>query len=442
LAERAKDVTVMVCADLGDLNENAKRELDRLKDPGVVPIFAPSDGAKAHRALGKADLVVDALLGTGARGAPEGAVFDAITAMNALGKLVVAVDIPSGVDCDTGSIPGEAVWANRTVTLGLPKPFLFKGEGMDRVGKWTVESIGFPTVILDEERDARLIGAQEVKALLPKRAKQTNKHKQGSVLIVAGCEKMPGAAVLAAGGALRAGAGLVTVASVASVCEAVSKNLPEAILLQLPEVRGVISPDAADVILEKQDRFQSAVFGPGISTAEPVGHFLKRVWSEPLKWRMVLDADALNWIAKGISLPTTDVVLTPHEGEIARLLHISPEDVSLSRFKAARQAFENLGKTIVLKGAYSLIAGAGNPLLVNPTGNPGLAAPGTGDVLSGVLGALLTRHESLRAAIAGVYWHGLAGDLCAKEIGPAGFLASEVADRLPKARATITSACA
>jgi len=351
------------------------------------------------------------------------------------------VDIPSGVECDTGSLPGAAISAQRTVTFGLAKPFLFQGEGMDRVGQWSVDPIGFPSQILEVERGARLIHVQEVRELLPRRAKQTNKHKQGSVLIVAGCEKMPGAAVLAARGALRAGAGLVTVASVTSVCEAVSKILPEAILFALPEKNGAISPDAADVVLEKQDRYHTAVFGPGLSTAEPVGEFLKRIWKDATKWRMVLDADALNWIAKGIPFPVSDFIWTPHEGELARILNVPAEEVAANRFAAAKRGFEKFRKTLVLKGAYSIVAGVGNTLLVNPTGNPGLAAPGTGDVLSGVLGALLTRHDSDRAAIAGVYWHGLAGDLCAKEIGTAGFLASEVADRLPKARATITSAC-
>ena len=437
LAERAKDVSVIVAAEPEELNDNARRELKRLKDPGVLTLFVSDDKGKAQRALQKADLVVDALLGTGARGAPEGAVFEAITAINTLGKPVVSVDIPSGVECNAGLVPGEAIRAKRTVTFGLPKPFLFQGEGMDRAGLWSVDPIGFTPQILKRETGSRLISIEEVRQLLPKRAKRTNKHKQGSVLIVAGSAKMPGAAVLAARGALRAGAGLVTVASAPSVCEVVSQNLPEAILLPLPDN----ASDAASLLLEKKERFQSAVFGPGLSTNEQAGELLSAVWKAEPNWRMAIDADALNCVARGVALPASDVVLTPHEGELARLLGSTSEDVAANRFDAARKGFEKFGKTLILKGAYSIVAGAGPALLVNPTGNPGLASPGTGDVLAGVLGALLTQQDSGNAAIAGVYWHGLAGDHCASEIGPEGFLASEVADRLPRARATINSAC-
>jgi hydroxyethylthiazole kinase-like uncharacterized protein yjeF len=233
----------------------------------------------------------------------------------------------------------------------------------------------------------------------------------------------------------------VTVASVPSVCERVSAHLPEVLLLPLPETNGVISGDAARAILERQSKVQGALFGPGLTHEAPVLDLLKRVWSE---WRTpcVIDADALNAISTGLELPRADCVLTPHPGEMSRLLQSSIAEIQADRFSTVRQAVLKFGQCVLLKGPYSIIGEPNQPMLVNTTGNPGLASGGMGDVLGGVAATLLAQELPTYYALScAAYWHGLAGDLCAEEIGPTGFTASEVADRLPQARVKITNAC-
>jgi NAD(P)H-hydrate epimerase len=278
--------------------------------------------------------------------------------------------------------------------------------------------------------------------LLPERLRGSHKGQNGTVLIVAGSRAMPGAASLAARSALRAGSGLVTVAGIPSVCAAVAANVPEAILLPLPETpEGTISPKAAETILEGQGKYQSALFGPGLTHDQPVLELLAKVWSE---WRApaVIDADALNSVSRGVPLPIGACVLTPHPGEMSRMLESSVAEIQEDRFLTVRRAVERFKKTILLKGPYSIVGDPDRHMTVNRTGNPGMASGGMGDVLSGVIVTLLAQElPAYEAASTGMYWHGLAGDLCADGIGTIGYSASEVADALPKARATITSRC-
>lgn len=440
LAEHQREVAVLVAASPSELNTNAARECGRLAEVRVEPRFVSgADWDSGNYSLGPYDVLVDALLGTGLAGAPSGAANSAIVEINRSGRPVVAADIPSGVACDSGAVPGEAVSARHTVTFGLPKPFLFQGEGMVRAGEWSVAPIGFPDELLEQPRGAQLTTPKLARRLMPTRSKLTNKHRQGSLLVVAGSRDMPGAAALAARAALRSGAGLATVASIPSVCEAVSRQLPEALFLTLPEKDGAIDPSAADLLKERSDRYRAVVVGPGLGLSSGIGELLTCLF--PIKgWRFCIDADALTWIARGVPAPLGDKsVLTPHEGELGRLLDVEPSEIQRDRFAASRAAAAKLGCTVLLKGAYSLVAGPRDWIQVNPTGNPGLAAAGTGDVLAGLIGSILLNHEPWESAVLGAYWHGLAGDLCAAEIGPAGYLASEVADRLPRARATIVS---
>lgn len=391
--------------------------------------------------LTESDVIVDGLLGTGASGEIRGPIATAIHAINQSGVPVIAIDIPSGIQSDTGEELGESVWALRTVTMGLPKPGLFQGIGLEHAGYWTVADIGYPTALLSEPTTAKLVSPKCVGRILPERLRSSHKGENGSVLIVAGSEAMPGAAVLAARAALRAGAGLVTIASIPSVCRVVSANLPEALTLPLPERYGTISPDAARHLLDAQHRFHAALFGPGLTHREAILNLLADTWPE---WTVpsVIDADALNAVSSGVTMPTAECVMTPHPGEMSRLLHSSAAEVQSDRFRSIAQAVSDFKKTVVLKGPYSIVGWPGEPVCVNQTGNPGMASGGMGDVLSGVIATLLAQEIPTGwAAMAGVYWHGLAGDLCAESTGHIGYLASEVADALPRARAKITSYC-
>lgn len=435
-------VEVLVAAEESELSLDAATQLSVARAQGIQPIFY-DDPRWQRRAecAGCRDLIVDAVLGTGVTGEVRGPALEAIRAINRSGVPVIAVDVPSGIHTDTGEELGESVWAVRTVTFGLPKPFLFQGIGMEHAGQWTVAEIGLPNELLSQCTSARLLDQEWVASLIPERLIASHKGDHGHVLVVGGSRRMPGAAGLVARAALASGAGLVTLASVESVCDALAASVPECLLLPLPEENGAISPDAADLVLGEQSRFTAAVFGPGLTHGAGVSTFLDRVWHE---WRLpcVADADALNAVSEGVSLPSADCVLTPHPGEVSRLMQCSIAEVQSDRFRTVQQVVERFDRTVLLKGAYSIVGQRGMPLAVNPTGNPGMASGGMGDVLSGVIAALLGQEiPSYCAASCGAYWHGLAGDICAAELGCVGFVATDVSRALPHARQRITSRC-
>jgi NAD(P)H-hydrate epimerase len=445
-ARTAKDrgyrVEVLVAAPESDLTNLATEQMNIARAQGITPIFADdARWARYLETLTHKELIVDALLGTGAKCEVRGHIREAIQAINRSGVPVVAVDLPSGICANTGEELGESVWALRTITFGLPKPFLFQGTGLEHAGYWSVAEIGYPQALLNEETHAKLIDSDWVAHFLPERMRASHKGDNGSILIVAGSQSMPGAASLVALAALRAGAGLVTVAAPESVCRSVSINVPEALLMELPSVEGVLHVDAADQLEIHQDRFDSAIFGPGLSQESSVVDTLSETWRN---WRIptVIDADAINAVAQGVPLPQAPCVLTPHPGEMSRLLHASVAEIQSDRFRTVVHAVQRTLQCVLLKGPYSIVGEPNQPMLVNSSGNPGMAAAGMGDVLSGIIGTLLAQElPPYLASACGMFWHGLAADQCANAIGPTGFLASDVANRLPKARATITMAC-
>jgi NAD(P)H-hydrate epimerase len=435
-------VICLVAANEDELSTGCAEQLVAARAQGVEAIF-PSDERWIRKldCVGCRDLIVDALLGTGAKNVVHGYVRDAIQAINRSGVPVISVDVPSGIACDTGEELEESVWAYRTVTMGLPKPFLFEGIGLEHSGYWTVADIGYPKPLLAEPTSVRLIDNEWVANLLPERLRSSNKGDNGSVLIVAGSHRMRGAATLAATAAMRAGAGLITVAGIPSVCDAVANQLPEVLLMPLPEHEGGIGADAARILHESQGKFHSAVFGPGMSQEPSVFEFLERVWQN---WETpcVIDADALNAVSSGIDLPRVECVLTPHPGEMGRLLKLSIAEVQNDRLQTVRSAIERFRQTVLLKGSYTIVGEDEQPLMVNHSGNAGLASAGMGDVLSGVVATLLAQDlPGYYAASCGMYWHGYAGDVCAMDIGPVGYSAIEVANALPKARVKIVAPC-
>ncbi|MBX3115244.1 MAG: NAD(P)H-hydrate dehydratase [Fimbriimonadaceae bacterium] len=436
-ASRAYKVLCIVAVPEFELNENCSHQLKLAREAGIEPVF--SDHADFREALSNLkyqSVIVDVLLGTGAHGSVLGPQRDAITAINESSAIVLAVDVPSGIETDTGRSLGVHVIANKTISFGLPKPCFFQSDGLEACGDWVIADIGFPRVLLGQPTKAQMIGS-DISALFPSRSKSAHKGSNGHLLIVAGSNQMPGAAVLATKAALHSGIGLVTIASTEKVCQAVSNHCPEALLLPLPENEGVIAPLASRVLSEAQAKFSAAVFGPGLTQGEPIQELLAELWAG---WKIpaVIDADALNIVSQGVALPKSPCVLTPHPGEMARLLEIQTSEVQANRFETVTKAVKRFNQTVLLKGAYTMIGHADEPINVNPTGNPGMATGGMGDVLSGVIGTLLAQGlEPNDAAILGAYWHGLAGDLCAQEIGKVGFTASEVASYLPRARAKI-----
>lgn len=408
----------------GELGGHALRERLAL---GSIPV-RPWDSAD----FSSFDLIVDAILGTGARAplsAPMEALIRAIAASN---KPVLSVDVPSGIDVDTGAPLGAHVTADQTVCLAQPKPFLFQGEGSRASGKWTVAPIGFPPELLNAPTDARFVSISDAGSAMPRRVADSHKGSHGHVLIVAGCDRMPGAAILAALGALRAGSGRVTLASTPRVCDAMTHHAPEVMVWPL----GLLE---AKAILADQDRFSALVVGPGLGREPATAALVAELW-EQWSGPAIFDADALHVIPPKAREAVT--VLTPHPGELAQMLGTTATEIQASRWATARRAAEEFGATVLLKGQYSVTATIGQPLAVNSTGNPGMATGGMGDVLAGIVGALLaaslTPHE---AAWLAALWHGAAADASAKEIGSAGYTASEVSARLPGLRDKMTASC-
>lgn len=441
-AQRGYRVEVIVASREDELREEAYQQMLQARAQGINPIYH-GDERWQHklRCLACKDLLVDALLGTGTEGLVRGPILECIQAINRSGVRVVSVDVPSGIHTDTGEELNDSVWATRTVTFGHPKPFLFQGLGLERAGQWVVADIGYPPKLLRECTGVLFLECRWCAAVLPERMRSAHKYSIGHVLVVAGSRTMRGAAVLAAMGAMRAGAGMVTVASVPEVLDAVAAQVPEALLMPLPSANGVVDPSAAELLTAKQDRWHSALFGPGLTQEEPAREMLRSTWAHWTK-PCCIDADALGAVAAGVPLPAGPVALTPHPGEMSRLMQSSVAEVQSSRMEVVRSAVDRYGRAVLLKGPFSVLAAPMEPVLVNSTGNPGMASAGMGDVLGGMAAALLAQDLSPYHALgAAMYWHGLAGDMCAQEWGDVGFTASDVAHALPRARAKLAVSC-
>lgn len=387
------------------------------------------------------DILVDALLGTGAKGEPQGTLKNAIQLINALNKPVVSVDVPSGLDADTGKISGECVQATWTVTMGLPKLGFFIFPGAEKVGELVVADIGFPEALLTgSAKDPQLLTKEFIKTLLPlPRKRNTHKGDYGRVLIVAASPGMTGAACLCAESCLRSGAGLVTVAVPKSLNPILETKLTEAMTLPAAETPdGFLSHEALELLLLFSKKCDAVAIGPGIST-HPETRKLVRELVENLTVPFVIDADGLNCLSddnglESLKIKKAPCILTPHPGELARLLNSTAKEIQENRLHFAAQAAQTTSSIVILKGSYSLIAGEAQQLFVNPTGNPGMATGGTGDVLTGmVAGFLAQKLTPLSSALLATYLHGAAGDNARGAYGELSLLASDIIHALPDA---------
>ncbi len=394
---------------------------------GIEP-FAPTclDG------LGPGDVVVDALLGTGLSRPPEGSFAAAIDAMNGAGvrgAAVVAVDLPSGLSADTGRCPGPSVRASRTVTLGALKRGLVLYPGAELAGEVEVAAIGWPPNALDAlEPGLRLLREETIRGLLPERGADTHKGSFGHCLIVAGSEGKSGAAALASRGALVGGAGLATVATRAEVIPPILAHAMEVMAMALSG-QGPLSLADAPALLEGLEGKHAALLGPGIPRGSETGALIARLLAEA-GCPLVLDADALNAIADQTSCldaAARAVVITPHPGEMGRLAGISTSEVQADRIGVAKRFAAAHRCVVILKGAGTVVADPDGEAAICPTGNAGMATAGAGDVLGGVVAALLAQGlPAPAAARAAVYVHGLAGDREILRRGRAGLVASDL----------------
>jgi len=417
-----------------------------LRSGGRVSVV--EDGAawgRALKRLDEADLIVDSVLGTGLRSAPSGLAAEAIAAISrrfGAGVPVVAVDMPSGLSSDEGTVDWPAAPATVTVTFAAPKRGHVLPPACHRVGELVVAEIGItaesmaaanPSLFLLDDTDAA--GA------FPLRRRDAHKGDFGHLLVVAGSVGKTGAAVLTAGGALRAGAGLVTVATPEPCLTFVGAARPEAMTEPLPATpRGGLAEGGLARLVELAGQRDAVVLGPGLGQ-DPGTRALVRRFVGQCPVPMVIDADALNALAAsgeepsglGALRPEVPTVLTPHPGEMARLVGRRTSEVQKDRPGCAVSLARQTGAVVALKGERTLVAEPEGRAAVAATGNPGMATGGTGDVLSGVVGSLLARHGALLAATAGVVVHGRAGDLAARARGEEGMTALDVVEALPEA---------
>ena len=386
--------------------------------------------------------VVDALFGTGKVRPIEGILQEALGEVTEAREKnpalrIIALDLPSGLDADSGAVDPACLYADNTVTLGFPKTGLFNMPGAERTGKMTVVDIGIPSYLADPI-PIELVTGEWVRSILPKRPDIANKGSFGRILVISGSINYVGAAYLACSGAIRVGAGLVTLATATSLQPMLASRLTEVTYLPLPETEpGIVSAQAAKVIKREQASYDVMLVGCGLGQKQPVANFIKAVTlkSEQNATPLVLDADALNTLAKTTDWwqqLTGDAILTPHPGEMSRLAGVTIDEVQSNRISIAREMAEKWQKTIVLKGAYTVVANPDGQVRINPAANAGLASAGTGDVLSGVIAGLLVQGLSnFEAAACGVYIHSEAGEMVKNRLGNAGMIASDLLPVLP-----------
>ncbi|MET0513471.1 MAG: NAD(P)H-hydrate dehydratase, partial [Thermoleophilaceae bacterium] len=417
-------VDVLATGPLHELGGDARANLERL--PGDPP--EPFDPAR----LAASGAIVDALLGTGFEGSPRDPLASAIAAINAAGAAVVACDVPSGVNASSGEVEGEAVRAVATATFHGPKLGLYVAPGKEHSGEVQTVEIGIPRGAPGAGR-AGLI-SERVLELFPRRERSGSKFSSGTVVVAGGSLGLTGAPAMAARAAARTGAGYVQVAVPAPVQPAMDLRLLEQMSRGLPDSDGFHTPAGVAVVEEMAERAGAVVLGPGIGRDEGALEFARGV-ARTVRAPLLVDADGLNAHAGRLELfreRDAPTVLTPHEGELGRLLERDSEDVSRHRLAYAREAAERSGAMVLLKGDDTIVALPGGEVAVSPGGTPALATAGTGDVLSGLIGALLAKGlEAFEAACLGTLAHVLAARSAASRLGADHVMAGDVIEALP-----------
>jgi NAD(P)H-hydrate epimerase len=442
LGDWGAEVNLYLCKGRSKDDKN----LALAKERGITTIQADQDRdfSRLDSLLASSEVVIDAVFGTGRSRAVDGVFKDVLTRVTTAkqrnpGLLVIAVDVPSGLDSDTGAVDASCPYADATVTLGYPKPGLFSFPGAERAGKVIITDIGIPPS-LAEDIPTELITDDWVKSVLPDRPPDANKGSFGKVLVVAGSINYIGAAYLACMGAARVGAGLVTLSMASSLQLILAAKMTEITYVPLPEAEaGIVAPEAASVLKKCLPDYEVLLMGCGLGQNSQVVEFIKSILSGLSKRSspaLVLDADALNALAQ---IPhwwqklSHDAILTPHPGEMARMAGVSVDEVQQQRLEITRKLAIEWRKVVVLKGAYTVVAASDGRARISQVANPGLASAGTGDVLSGVIAGLAAQGLSLfDAAACGVYLHGQAGEMVRQEMGDAGMLAGDLLPVLPK----------
>ncbi|GJL66480.1 MAG: bifunctional NAD(P)H-hydrate repair enzyme Nnr [Nitrospirales bacterium] len=448
LKQKRAKIQVLLLAHPKELTQDALGMYTRLRKiaPSSIINVEPS-AATIQASIQSAALLIDAMLGTGLSAPVREPYRTAITRMNEAQTPTLAVDIPSGIHSDTGEVMGIAIKAQTTVTFGCPKIGLYLGKGINHTGIIATVDIGIPEAyVKDLGSSLHLLNQESLAALLPGRAQDSHKGTCGHIGLIAGSPGKTGSAALAARAALRTGAGLVTIATPQSGQLSLDAKLFEAMTLAMPETKAQTLSRAALKPLTAFAKERDVIaLGPGISTHTETGKLIRQLLP-CLKQHCVIDADGLNILAGHLSILSSCKsfpIITPHPGEMARLLgQTSAKTVNQNRLGIALKFAKAHKVILVLKGARTIVAHPSGQAAICTTGNPGMASAGMGDALTGVIVSFLAQGLSpWDAARTGVCLHGLAGDLAAKRVGQAGLIASDLIEYLPRALQSIASGC-
>lgn len=424
-AQGYAEIAVFIVGDAQKISGDAKVNFEAMLASGIL--YAAPDAA----AIRGADIVIDALFGTGLDRAVTGDAAAAIAAINAAGGIRIALDIPSGLDADTGAVLGIAVKAAHTVTFAYAKPGLYTPEGRNHAGDIHIVKLGVPDtkILATAGHVAALIERETIAARLQPREAKTYKHRAGDILIVAGSAGKTGAAKLAAEAALRTGAGLATVCTWTEALPAFEKEVKEIMLAELR--RDAIAASLGAAVTKRSAVVVGPGFGLGSDAATAVEFVLNTV-DIPL----IIDADALTLAAampEALKNSRAQKILTPHAGELARLLGVTAAAIEADRYAAVARAAYLTQSIVVLKGAHTLVAAPDGKILVSGEANPVLATAGSGDILAGIIAAFAAQLPPVAAAAAGVYVHATAGNLWQKKTGSdRGMLAGDIAALVPE----------
>ncbi|HUK34639.1 MAG TPA: NAD(P)H-hydrate dehydratase [Vicinamibacterales bacterium] len=450
LLQRGVDVAVFLIGQVSAVRGDARVNLDILGRLGVTVVeIADGQAWELHLSeVRDCDLIVDAIFGTGLNAPVHGLIESVIADVNASGIPVVAIDLPSGLSADTPDPIGASIEAGTTVTLAAPKLPLVLPPGENHAGDIVIADIGIPTDVIEALDGPRveLLTRSGIRELITPRAPDSHKGDYGHVFIVAGSPGKTGAAHLSAMGALRSGAGLVTVATPVMCLPIVASMAPEYMTVGLvafddEAAAGGLDPDGVDRLIDMAR--DVIAIGPGLGQAAGTRRFVKSL-VEQATMPLVIDADGLNAFADDPDRLTgregRDVIITPHPGEMARLVRMSTEEVQTRRLDVARNFASAHHVYVVLKGHRTLIATPDEKVFINPTGNPGMATGGTGDVLTGMVASCLAQLLDAEAACKlAVYLHGMAGDLAGADSGDMSLIASDVVSHIGSAVQELTS---
>lgn len=434
-----KDITINVIGDEARIKGDAALNCGILKKMGLSVKHITDEGGLEDLAcdIKESSIIVDGIFGTGMKGEVQGLNKDVIDSINRSSKYVISIDIPSGIDSDRGNLMGAGVRADRTVTLALPKVGLYMYPGADYAGEIMVEDISIPwELVLRQGIDINLLKREDITLLFKRRERDSNKGTYGRAYILGGSGDMMGAALMCIQGALRSGAGLVEAGVPQSIRSMAAPMAPEAIVRGLEEIDGVVSPASIEDILDGINRSTAFAVGPGLSRAQGLLGLMREILEKAVV-PGVIDADGLNIISENTDIligKRSSLIVTPHPGEMARLLHSDVKTVQKDRIKCSRDFAAKYGVVTVLKGAHSIAASPSGEVFINTTGNPGMAKGGLGDVLTGMIVSFLAQgFEIFEAAKAGIYLHGLAGDMASRRFGEYGMKAGDVIDTIPQA---------